>query len=268
MKQNFILWLAAIIIVFLAGYMNSTTGPYYPVSGTIGLDGQPVTFKFDKIYKGNDGYVVNISTDVKNISAWLIWRIVPENNNNNIVNSGEGKNSVNWQKTKMNYSGKIITGKLPAGKPGEKISCRVELDYNGKQYYLPADKPVTIELWGKVNPEILQLYYFLLFGGLILGVKTGLEVFKDKPKIGIYTIFTVIFFFLYSVCLVPLVKTYELNAINHIIPSLSQLITAQSFSLLILWIVGMGLIFNIKGNKIIPLILSGLTLIIYITIHF
>jgi hypothetical protein len=266
MKQNLILWLGTIIIVFLAGYMNSTTGPYYPVSGTIGLDGQPVTFKFDKIYRGNDGYVVNISTDVKNINASLIWRIVSENNNINIVHAVRVKNSANWQKTQMNYSGNILTGKLPAGKPGEKISCRVELNYNGKQYYLPVDKPVTIELWGKVNSGILQIYYFLLFGGLILAVRTGLEVFKDKPKIGIYTVFTVIFFFLYSFCLVPLVKTYELNAINHSVPSVSQLLSLQSVSLLILWIVGMAAIFNFKKNRFIPLIISVLTLIIFIAI--
>jgi len=141
----------------------------------------------------------------------------------------------------MSYSGKILTGKLPAGNPGQKISYRVELNYKGKQYYLPIDKPVTIELWGKVNPEILRLYYIILFGGLILAVRTGLEVFKDKPRIGIYTVFTVIFFFLYSLCLVPLVKTYQLNAINHIAPPVSQLITLQSVLLLILWIVGMGL---------------------------
>jgi len=167
----------------------------------------------------------------------------------------------------MNYNEKVFTSKIPAGKPGQKIIYRVELNYKEHQYFLPVDKPVTIELWGKVNPEILRIYYFLLFGGLILAVRTGLEVFKNKPKIGIYTIFTVIFFFLYSIWLVPLIKTYELNAINHNVPHITQLLTIQSLSLLILWIIGMAAIFNIKGNKFIPPVISVLTLVIYIVIH-
>ena len=239
--------------------MNSATGPNYPVSGTIGLEGQPATFRFDRTYKGNDSYIVTVNTDVKNINAFLIWRMV-----SGIKNT----NPTPWQKIQMNYSGKLLTAKLPACKPGQKISYRVELYYKGNQYYLPVDKPVTIQLWGKVNPEILQIFYFVLFGGLILAVRTGLEVFKDKPRIGIYTIFTIIFFFLYSICLVPLVKTYQLNAINHSVPPVSQLLTVQSISLLILWIIGMAAIFNFKGNKFIPPIFSAATLIIYIAIHF
>jgi hypothetical protein len=259
MKQNIILWIVTIIIVFLAGYMSSATGPYYPISGTIGLEGQPATFKFDRIYKGNEGYIVTVSTEVKNLNAFLLWRIASE---------VKITNPTQWQKIEMSYSGNIYSAKLPVSKPGQKISYRVVLNYKGNQYYLPVDKPVTIQLWGKVNPEVLQIFYFILFGGLILAVRTGLEVFKDKPKMGIYTIFTGIFFFLYAICLVPLVKSYELNAINHKVPPVLQLLTVQSVSLLILWILGMAAIFNIKGNKSIPLILSAATLVIYVVIHF
>jgi hypothetical protein len=246
--------------------MNSVIGPFYPVSGTIGLDGQPVTFKFDKIYKGNDSYKVTVQTDVKDINTFLLWKIVL---GNKIINNREkGNNDISdsWKRIAMKSSGKILTGELPEGYPGQKIAYRVELNYKNKQYYLPVDKPVTIELWGKVNPGIIQLYYFILFGGLILAVRTGLEVFKTKPKIGVYTVFTLIFFFLYTICIVPLTKTYELNAINHSVPPVSQLLTLQSILLLILWIVGMSAIFNFKGNKIIPPLLSALTLVIYLAV--
>ena len=252
MKQNLFLWLGTIIIVFLAGYMRSTLGPYYPVSGAIGLDGQPVTFKFDKIYRGIDGYIVSVNTDVKDLKAFVLWS----------TDKGE-----NWQKTEMNYSGKLYTGKLPRYNPGQKINYRVEMIYKGALYYLPVNKPVTIVLWGKVNAGILQIYYFVLFGGLILAVRTGFEIFKDNPKFGVYTVFSFIFFFLYSICLVPLVKTYELNAINHSVPNISQLLSLQSVSLLTVWIAGMAAIFNLRRNKYIPPIVSVLTLIIYITIN-
>ncbi len=267
MKQNFILWLGTLIIVFLSGYMSNVTGPYYPISGSIGLDGQPATFKFDKIYWGNDSCLVIVYTDVKNIDAFLLWRDVYDNSNNSALIPEIKYNSVSWQRIAMNNKDNILTAKLPASNPGHKINYRVELNYKGNQYYLPVDKPVTIEFWGKVNPGILQIYYFLLFGGLILAVRTGLEVFKDKPKIGVYTIFTVIFFFLYSVWLVPLVKSYELNAINHSVPTVLKLLTYQSVSLFLLWVIGLIAVFNLRGNKYIPPVLSAITLVIYIVIH-
>jgi hypothetical protein len=266
MKQNIILWLGTLIIVFLAGYLSSAIGPSYPAFGTISVEGQKVSFKFDKIYNGSDRYNVLIKTDVADIKAYLLWREVTPDLHA-AQNPAKSYSPV-WNREVMTDSGFTILGKLPKHFPGERIAYRVELNYNGKQYFLPEINPVIITLWSKVNSGVMQIYYFLLFGGLILAVRTGLEVFKDPPKLGIYTIFTLIFFFLYTVCLVPLKRTYELNALNHFVPPLKSIITYQSVALLILWIIGLILIFNYKKNKVIPLTLSFLTIVIYTLIHY
>jgi hypothetical protein len=266
MKKNIILWLGAIIITFLSGYLHNVTGPDYPVSGSIGVDGKQVTFKFDKTYRGNDGYDVFIRSDVKDIKAFLLWKDDPVN----ALSQKHGKNHIAsaWQKVLMADTGFLIKGKIPPHSPGEKVTYRVELNYHGKQYFLPEDKPVTIEFLGNVNSSIMNIFYFVLFGGLILSVRTGLEAFNDNAHIRMYTIFTLIFFFLYAVCVVPLKRSYELNAINHSVPPLNSIITYQSLSLFIIWIIGLVLIFNFKGNRIIPLFITLLTIIIYIFIRY
>jgi hypothetical protein len=266
MKKNIILWLGAIILTFLSGYMRNVTGPDYPVSGTIGIEGKMVTFKFDKIYLGNDGYNVLIRSDVKDIKAFLLWKDV----SSRAISGRSPKNQANtiWQRDLMADSGFLIKGKLPHHNSGEKVAYRVELNYGGKQYYLPEDKPVTIKFLGYVNSSIMNIFYFVLFGGLLFAVRTGLETFNDKPRLGLYSIFTLIFFFLYTICLVPLKRTYELNALNHFVPPLNLITTYQSVSLFVLWIIGLILIFNFKGNRIIPLMISSVTLIIYIFIHY
>jgi len=266
MKKNIILWLGAIIITFLSGYMRNVTGPDYPVSGTIGIEGKMVTFKFDKIYLGNDGYNVLIRSDVKEIKAFLLWKDIPANH---LTSSPpQNQSAAIWQRNVMTDSGFFINGKLPKHFPGEKVAYRVELNYGGKQYFLPEDKPATIMFLGNVNSSVMNIFYFVLFGGLLFAVRTGLETFNDKPRLGLYSIFTLIFFFLYTICLVPLKRTYELNAINHFVPPLNLITTYQSVSLFVLWIIGLILIFNFKGNRIIPLVISSLTLIIYIFIHY
>jgi len=265
MKKNIILWLGAVIITFLAGYMHNATGQDYPVSGTIGVESKQITFKFDKIYRGNDTYKVLIRSDVKGVKAFLLWR--------NIVflrlAPGISKQLLSpWSKEIMSDSGSFITGKIPKHHPESQAVYRVELDYGGKQYFLPEDKPVTIKFLGFVNFSVMNIFYFILFGGLILAVRTGVEAFNDNRRIGMYTIFTLIFFFLYAVCVVPLKRSYELNAINHFVPPINSIVTYQSLSLFFLWIIGLVLIFNFKGNRIIPLVISSLTIIIYIVIHY
>ena len=266
MKKHIILWLGAVIITFLAGYMHNAFGPEYPVSGTIGIQGQQVTFKFDKIYRGNNSYNVFVRTDVKYIKAYLLWKDVSANT----INGKPPQNpfASSWQRELMSDSGFLIKGKLPHRNPMDKLAYRVELNYADRQYFLPEDKPVIIELLGHVNSSVMNIFYFVLFGGLILAVRTGVESFNENRRIGMYTIFTLTFFFLNAICVVPLKRTYELNALNHFAPPLNLLTTYQSFSLFVLWIVGLILIFNFKRIKIIPLVLSSLTLIIYIIIHY
>jgi hypothetical protein len=266
MKKNIILWTGTLILTFLAGYLHNAIGPYYPVSGTIGIEGKMITFKFDKIYWGNDGYNVFIRSDVKDVKAYMLWKDIPETATTLLPLKNQTKSS--WNRETMSDSGSLIMGKIPKHNPGAQVTYRVELNYNNKQYFLPEDKPASIMFFGKVNPSVMNIFFFVLFGGLIIAVRTGLETFNDKPRIGMYTIFTLIFFFLYTICVVPLKRTYELNALNHFVPPVHSLITYQSVSLLILWIIGLILIFNFRKNKIIPLVISTLTLIIYICIQY
>jgi hypothetical protein len=266
MKKNIILWIGTLILTFLGGYLHNASGPYYPVSGTIGVEGKMITFKFDKIYRGNDNYNVFIRSDLKDVKAFMLWKDVPPKTTTLLPLKNLSKSA--WNREVMSDSGSLIMGKIPKHIPGAKVTYRVELNYNNKQYFLPEDKPAAIMFLGKVNPSVMNIFYFVLFGGLILAVRTGLETFNDKPRIGMYTIFTLIFFFLYTICVVPLKRTYELNALNHFVPPVNSLLTYQSVSLLILWIIGLVLIFNFRQNKIIPLVISSLTLIIYIVIQY
>jgi hypothetical protein len=266
MKKNIILWLGTLILTFLAGYLHNAVGPDYPVSGTIGIEGKMVTFKFDKLYRGNDSYNLIIKSDVRDITAFLLWRDVSDKSV--AANPSPNQLAPVWHREVMTDSEYFIKGKIPKHNPYGKVAYWVELNYKGKQYFLPEDKPVVIMYLGHVNSTIMQIFYFVLFGGLILAVRTGLETFNDKPRLGLYTIFTLIFFFLYAVCVVPLKRTYELNALNHFVPTVSSIITYQSITLLLLWIIGLTLIFNFKRNKIIPLVISSLTIIIYIFVNF
>jgi hypothetical protein len=43
MKNEIILWLSSLIIVFIIGYIKNVTDKDYPVTGTFGIEGKKVS---------------------------------------------------------------------------------------------------------------------------------------------------------------------------------------------------------------------------------
>ncbi len=49
-KEPIILWVASIVITFLIGYFPTLTNKDYPISGTFGIEGEKVSYRFEKIH--------------------------------------------------------------------------------------------------------------------------------------------------------------------------------------------------------------------------
>jgi hypothetical protein len=251
MKKKFILWSGAILITFLAGYLHSVSDKYYPVTGTIGIEGEKTSFKFDKVHREDGSYKILVRTEKKGVSGEVLWRRLE---------------AEEWKRLPLINEGTNLYALIPDMEAEAEILYKVVLNYNEKKYSLPG--PVKLIYYGKVHPIVNFLFYFTLFGALLLSVRTGLEYFNPVPKVGTYTIFTTIFFFLFTIAVNPLKLSYELEAINQKVLPITRLFTIQSLSLLSLWILAMIIIFSSrKRSKIAALIFSILTIIIYLLIR-
>jgi hypothetical protein len=249
MKQNIILWLGTFVILFLAGYLNNVTSKDYPVTGTIGINGQKVSYNFAKAYYTNQPYKVSIRSDAKPVEGILSWRL---------------KGEKNWNKIKMTQAGDIIFGSLPAFRINSVVEYRIILLKNDQSYMLPPNQPVTIHFSGKAPAVIMVLFNLTLFGGLMLSIRSGLEYFKEGGHIRRYSLFTLMCFFLYFV-VVPVKKTFDLDFLTtKAVPSINQLFDMQAVLLFLLWIAGMTLAFKSSKPKQNVLIIACLTVIIFV----
>ncbi len=251
MKQSIILWISAIVITFLAGYLQSTTSPTYPAAGAISIEGKRVSYLFDKVYRGHDGYSVWIESELKDISGNLEWR---------------DKGTENWNNVPFVDSAGIISAKIPNHPPLSKVEYRAKIDYKGKTYLAPETKIITITFFGKVSPQIMVWYFITLMGGILLAVRSGLEYFNDqgRSRIKMYTIFTTISFFLFTLAMSPVKRSSELGVIgkSQSIP-ITSMFTPGSLILFIVWIAALILVFNWKKGKLSALIAAILTLIVF-----
>ncbi len=255
MKQSIILWTAAAIITLLAGYAQSIKSPYYPVNGTITVVSGYASFSFDKVFRGKGGYPVWIVADFDSLKGELKWRDTKGNNE--------------WKTIQMKPKGQALYAEIPAHPPLSKVEYRVTLNDHGKTFLVPQTEIAHIQFLGHVPPPIMAFYYITLFAGILLAVRTGFEVFKDKPRIKMYTIFTLISFFSFTLIFSTVKKGCELGAIGgtKILP-ISDLFTNGPVLLFVLWIAALILIFNSKKYKIWAPVSAFITILIFLLANF
>lgn len=255
MKQSLILWTAAVIIIFLAGYIKNTNSSGYPVNGTITLSLTEVSFSFDKIYRGKGDYTVWLAGESKNITGDLEWR--------------DMKDSAQWNTVKLSSSNDILSGTIPHHSPLGKVEYHVKLYDNGKTVLVPHTSNATLLFLGSVPSQIMMFYYITFFAGLILALRTGLEIFKEMPRIKMYTIFTVISFFSFAWIFSPVKKGCEIGMIGGTkIAPVNELFSSGSVVLFVLWVAALILVFNTKKPKVWAIASSILTLAFFLFCKF
>lgn len=262
MKEQLILWIGSAVITFLVLYLGNISGHYYPVSGTIGIEGQKVTYQFDKIYRGNKAKEIIIRKDIKDAQSFLSWKVInskPGSREDSLLKTHS------YNKIAMKDSGEVFKTYLPLQQPMTHILYKAEVLKNNVTYPLPpAHHDVDMVFIGSVPSSIMGLYYFFLYGGIFLSVRGALEYFNKNKKLKVYGMFTAIFFFCYTVAVTPLKMSYELGAIGHSVPSFEQLFNIQAILLFLTWTIGMAMIIGSRKPGIRGIIFSVITILIFL----
>ncbi len=142
MKQSIILWTAAIVLTFLAGYAHRIKSPDYPVNGTINMVSGEASFSFDKIYRSQKSYKVWLADNCENLQGTLNWRNVTD---------------TVWHNEKMKSDSGIIFAEYLAHEPKSKVEYRAELTDKDKIFMIPANGAVTMQFEGRV-PSKFQCF--------------------------------------------------------------------------------------------------------------
>lgn len=254
MKNTIILWISAALITFLIGFVQNRTSPSYPTSGTIGIEGQKVSYHFNKIHRDSSDYLIMIRTDLKDLKGIITWRDIDV--------------SKIWNSDSLRLKGEWLRASIPNQETQTEIEYRVILLHKAKEYYLPNNKNEKILFMGRVPKTIVIHYYLTLFFGLLLAIRGGLEFFNPKPRLRLYSIFAAISFFACTLIFAPVQKAYELGAIGKFVPPVKNLFEPVLVSLSVIWIAAIVLISYSKYPKRWLVISSALTIILFIAQNF
>lgn len=249
MKQSIILWIAAAVITFLAGFLQSRLSNEYPVSGSFGIEGKEIGYKLDKVYYGKDAYTFFIRSEIDSLKGEVKWK---------------DDTSDQWKSSELIRSGTMLAGLVPHKEPTTRTEYYITLSYKNKSYSVPPNKmPVVLTFYGKI-PSPVNIYYWLtLFGLLLMGVRTGLEYFHIPGKMKKLNVFTLIFVVVNVFVFHPLRTTYKLDAVGKSTVAFTDMFPLSSLFILAVWIIATALIFNTKNFRIWAPVAAILTLIIF-----
>jgi hypothetical protein len=247
MNKKLILWIAAAIITFLASFLHQRIGPYYPVSGSIGIEGKKVTYFFEKVHYGKDDLIFRIRKDLAGLKGNLIIKKVQQDA---------------WEEIPFSDQGNYLAASFQPLNSGNIIEYKAVLELKGQKYEIPANRKVNLVFLGMRPASVLYVLYFFLFGGLLIAVRGGMEYFNPDDKRILFSVLASMFFFVASIIFYPFIKSYELDVINKNIPSAASLFDIYLISIFVLWIVTTLLIIKTK-KKVFMLISSAATLILF-----
>ena len=247
-KENIILWLAAIVVVFVAMYISNILDKDYPITSTFGIDGKKVSYRFEKVHYGKDDFEVIIRTDIPELTGKIFWKYNHDNE---------------WLSKKLIKSDLILSGNIPVLKPEQKINYYIELYFSEKTFILPdnQESKITLTFFGAIPNVINIIEFLLLYMGLILSLRTGLEFFNDGKKSKKFGILTAVLFLTLIALINPLYLTYKYGFINNYIPSITKLFLWNDIVVFIMWVITLIIIFRSEKYKVLPLAIAILTLI-------
>jgi len=251
-KETIILWLASFVIVFLTVYISNIIDEDYPITSTFGIEGKKVSYRFEKVHYGKEDYNIIIRTDVPELRGNLFWK---------------SETDLNWHSKELKKSELILSEKIPLLIPTKKADYYLELYYKDKKYVIPESQKVSLTFFGKIPVAANYLKYLILYMGLVLAVRTGLEFFNNGAKAKKFGVLTLILFLTLIALINPLYLSYKYGFINSSIPPINKLFSLSDISIFILWIITIVTIFRSEKFKIFPLVSAILTLLIFVFVR-
>lgn len=239
MKNEIILWLSSFAILFLIGYVKSVTDKDYPITSTFGIEGRKVSYKMDKVSFDKTAYTNLIISDIKGIKAKIILM------DNNLINEFP-----------FYEVGKGLECKIPNLKPGTRVEYRIVISFNERKFEIPENEFVRLTFWNYIPSPIKILFSLLLYGGLLMAIRSLLEIFNSNKNLKKYLFIGCALFILLNIIVNPLYISYKLGAINKFVPSIGDLVNPFLIAILLLLIAGTILIFNKFHTKAITIIIS------------
>jgi hypothetical protein len=198
MKHSLLFWILAFLITALSAFYQRITGPTYPISGMVVINGKKIAYSLERTEEGTTNHRVQIKTDDPSISGYVEWK--------------RYKTKDTLTRVDMSYGNGVLTAEIPNQPPAGKLQYRVYLQDSQHIIALPERESVIIRYKGVVPTLILIFHVVIIFVAMLLSARTGIEVFAAEPNYTVLTYWTIGLLLIGGLILGPIVQKHAFNA--------------------------------------------------------
>ncbi len=74
MRRTFLFWIIAFAVTLASAYYQRITGPTYPLSGSVNINGEIINYKLNRSHSTSEDCPVSIKTNNPDVSGILMWK--------------------------------------------------------------------------------------------------------------------------------------------------------------------------------------------------
>lgn len=250
--KNVVLWIVAVVFTLLLVVYQRATGPTYPVTGKVEIDGNPISYKFLRSYDTGKDAPVLIEVSDKEVSGKFTYK--------------RYKSFDEWTQIEMIKQGGALLAKIPHQPPAGKVEYKVSLFKNGVEYPL-TEEPVVIRFKGAVPLAILSPHIFFMFFSLLFGVRAGLEaIFRRKDTLYLAGV-ALVTIILGGLILGPIVQKYAFDAYWTGWPFGHDLTDNKTAAIFIFWLIAFVKLRKNRQHRTMAIVAMLVMIIVYVIPH-
>lgn len=253
MKRSLLFWILAFLITAGAGIYQRRTGPTYPIDGLVILNGKEIKYELERSHSGEGNHVVKIETRDETISGYVEWK--------------RYKTADEWMNVPMKYENGIHSAELPNQPPAGKLVYRVTLQDAQRTVTLPEKDAVVIRFRGDVPAAVLIIHVALMFIGLVVSTRAGLEFFSKEPKLKKLIVWTIGLLAVGGLIFGPIVQKYAFGAYWTGWPFGGDLTDNKTAAMVLFWVIAAIALKKSANPKSWALAAAVLTLVVYLIPH-
>jgi hypothetical protein len=247
LKTILLFFFAFIFTAGLAIYQRMT-GPTYPISGKIDINGETIKYKLLRTSDDPKDQKLKIKIADTSIKGEFTFR--------------RFKSHDKWSVQSMIREGEDLVAFVPHQPPAGKVMYYITL--NKKQLN---PEPTILRYKGAVPAYIIIPHVFFIFLAMFFAVVTLLEDIFKRKNVYLFTWLTVIFFFISGIILGPLMQEYAFGVLWTGWPFGHDLTDNKTLVSLIIWIIALYVLRKNRENRVWPIIAFVVMFVVFLIPH-
>ena len=249
-----LLWLITVILTLSSVIYQRMTGPTHPIRGDITIDGQNISYRLLTTHETTENAEMEIHVPDQAITGELKYR--------------RFKSYDDWRTEPIPRRGDNLIISIPKQPSAGKVMYEITLiDGNGGKYPL-TEQAVILRYKDPVPLFILIPHVILMFTGMLLATRTGLEGIVKGNNLYRLNMITLVCLIIGGLIFGPLVQKFAFGAFWTGWPAGHDLTDNKTLFAVIFWVVSfLKAKSRGRGRHTWAIIASVVTLVIFIIPH-